>query len=97
MGYKIAVTTWLAKESSADYDEKVKKAKLDWLKKYNFPYDEIHLVSYGTLTETCTREKADFQILFDDNKEVRESWTLGETFDANENIFKKLVDLIASM
>lgn len=97
MGYKIAVTSWLAKESSADYDEKVKKAKLDWLKKYNFPYDEIHLVSYGTLKETCTREKADFQILFDDNKEVRESWTLGETFDANENIFKKLVDLIASM
>ena len=41
MGYKIAVTSWLAKESSADYDEKVKKAKLDWLKKYNFPYDEI--------------------------------------------------------
>ena len=97
MGYKIAVTTWLAKESSADYDEKVKKAKLDWLKKYNFPYDEIHLVSYRTLKETGTREKADFQILFDDNKEVRESWTLGETFDANENIFKKLVDLIASM
>ena len=97
MGYKIAVTSWLAKESSADYDEKVKKAKLDWLKKYNFPYDEIYLVSYGTLKETCTKEKADFQILFDDNKEVRESWTLGETFDANENIFKKLVDLIASM
>lgn len=97
MGYKIAVTTWLSKESSASYDEKVKKAKLDWLKKYNFPYDEIHLVSYGTLKEICTKEKADFQILFDDNAEVRETWTLGETFDANKNILKKLVDLISEI
>lgn len=97
IGYRIAVTTWLAKESSTSYEEKVKKAKLEWLEKYSFPYDEIHLVSYGTLKETCTREKADFQILFDDSAEVRETWTLGETFDANKNILKKLVDLISEI
>lgn len=97
MGYKVAVTTWLSKESTKEYDEKVRKAKLEWLAKYNFPYDEIHLVKYGTTKANCTRGKADYQILFDDNANVRKGWTLGETFDANENICKKLVDIISQM
>lgn len=97
MGYKIAVTTWLSKESTKEYDEKVRKAKLEWLAKYDFPYDEIHLVKYGTTKANCTRGKADYQILFDDNASVRKGWTLGETFDANENICEKLVDIISQM
>lgn len=97
MGYRIAVTTWLSKESTKEYDEKVRKAKLEWLAKYDFPYDEIHLVKYGTTKANCTRGKADYQILFDDNESVRKGWTLGETFDANKNICKKLVDIISQM
>ena len=93
-GWKIAVTTWLSKDSSKNYDDVVRVAKKDWLARYNFPYDEIHLVKYGTTKATCTRNKAKYQILIDDNAKVRKGWTLGATIDANENILEKLVDLL---
>lgn len=93
-GWKIVVTSWLAKNSSALYDEVVREAKRMWLKKYNFPFDEIHLVKYGTTKANCTRKLGGFQILVDDNEKVRNGWTLGDTINANENILKKLVDLL---
>lgn len=93
-GWKVAVTSWLSMDSTRAYDEKVKVAKREWLAKYNFPYDEIHLVPYGTPKSECTKNLGGFQILFDDNKEVRDSWELGQTVDANENILEKLVDLL---
>lgn len=46
-GWKIIITTWLSKDSSDSYAEAVKIAKLNWLKKVHFPYDEINLVPYG--------------------------------------------------
>lgn len=94
MGWRVVVTTWLAKESTKAYDEKVRKAKLDWLKQYNFPYDEIHLVKYGTTKANCTRRIGGYQILIDDNEKVRNGWKLGSTINANENILKDLVALI---
>ena len=93
-GWKIVVTSWLAKNSSAFYDEVVREAKGMWLNKYNFPFDEIHLVKYGTTKANCTRKLGGFQILIDDNEKVRNGWTLGNTINANENILKKLVDLL---
>lgn len=93
-GWKIVVTTWLAKESSNYYDEKVKKAKIEWLKKVNFPYDEIYITQYGVLKTTCTEKYGGFQVLVDDNAKVREDWTLGNVINANENILEQLVDLI---
>ena len=41
LGWRIVVTTWLAKGSNAKYDKMVREAKLAWLDKYHFPYDEI--------------------------------------------------------
>ena len=93
-GWKVAVTTWLAKDGTKEYNKRTAKAKKEWLAKYNFPYDEIHLVKYGTTKANCTRAKADFQILVDDNKKIRDGWTLGNTIDANENILKPLKALI---
>ena len=93
-GWRIVVTSWLAKDSSKEFDKEVRQAKLEWLDTFNFPYDEIHLVKYGTTKANCTRNKADYQILIDDNEQVRKGWTLGETINANENIIKKLVDLL---
>lgn len=89
-GWTIVVTSWLAKESSKTYDEKVRAAKREWLERYNFPYDEIHLVQYGTTKANCTRKKSDFQILIDDNENVRRGWNLGPTIDANKDIIKEL-------
>ena len=93
-GWRIAVTTWLAKDSTKEYDELVREAKQEWLDRYLFPYDELHMVKYGTTKANCTRGKAHFQILVDDNEKVRKGWSLGETIDANENILKELLLLL---
>ena len=89
-GFRIIVTSWLSKESTKEYDSAVREAKKEWLAKYGFPYDEIHLVKYGTPKTKCSRGKAKYQILVDDNAEVRSKWTLGATIDANENIIPML-------
>lgn len=94
LGWRIAVTSWLSKESTKAYDELVRQAKKDWLTRYNFPYDEIHLVAYGTTKANCTRKNGGFQILIDDNAKVRKGWTLGNTIDANENILEELKKLL---
>jgi FMN phosphatase YigB (HAD superfamily) len=93
-GWRIVVTSWLAKDSTKEYKEKVRKAKLEWLKKYSFPYDEIHLVKYGTTKANCTRKLGGFQILVDDNEKVRKGWNLGATINANEDIIEKLKELL---
>lgn len=95
-GWKIIVTTWLSKGSSKEYDNLVRQAKLAWLEKYNFPYDEIHLVKYGTTKADCTRKLGGLQILIDDNDNVRKGWTLGDTINANESIITALLNLISS-
>lgn len=93
-GWTIAITSWLSKESTKAYDKKVREAKKEWLAKYNFPYDEIHLVKYGTTKANCTRKNGGFQILVDDNEKVRNGWNLGDTINAKENIMEKLTDLL---
>lgn len=92
-GWRVVVTSWLAKQSHPTYDNKVKKAKLEWLEKYNFPYDEIHLVKYGTTKANCTRHHGGYQVLVDDNEKVRKGWRLGHTIDANKDIMADLVAL----
>lgn len=94
IGYIIAITTWLSANSTREYDNEVRKAKLKWLARYNFPYDEIHLVKYGTTKANCTRKLGGFQILVDDNEKVRKGWNLGATIDANENIIEMLRELL---
>lgn len=93
-GWKIVVTTWLAKGSSKAYDKLVREAKLAWLDEMSFPYDEIHLVKYGTTKANCTRQLGGFQILVDDNEKVRKGWTLGSVIDANYNILEQLTALL---
>jgi hypothetical protein len=93
-GWRVVVTTWLAKSGTKEYNDRTRKAKLDWLEKYDFPYDEIHLVKYGTTKANCTRKIGGYQILVDDNEKVRKGWNLGDTINANENILKKLEKLV---
>ena len=92
-GWKIVIITWLAKGSSKTYDAMVREAKLTWLDKVHFPYDEIHMVKYGTTKANCTRHHGGFQILIDDNPQVRKGWNLGDTIDANFNIMAELCKL----
>ena len=73
-GYKLAVLSWLAKGSNADYDERVKNAKLEWLAKHlpSVMWDRISIVEYGTPKETFC--ETPFDILFDDEEQNRKNW-----------------------
>ena len=93
-GWKVVVTTWLAKGGTKEYNDRTRKAKIEWLAKYNFPYDEIHLVKYGTTKANCTRKIGGFQVLVDDNEKVRKGWNLGATINANYNIVKEIEKLV---
>lgn len=93
-GWRVVVTTWLAKDATKAYDNAVRKAKIEWLEKYNFPFDEIHLVKYGTTKANCTRKLGGFQVLVDDNEKVRKGWNLGATIDASENIIDELFNYL---
>lgn len=93
-GWIICVTSWLANHSTKEFDKLTRMAKIEWLKKYNFPYDEIHLVKYGTTKADCTRNKKGYQVLVDDNEKVRKGWTLGHTINANEDIISALAELL---
>lgn len=95
-GWKIVITSWLSKDTTKEFDVEVRQAKKQWLKQYNFPFDEIHLVKYGTTKANCTRKLGGYQILVDDNEQVRKGWTLGNTINANENIIDKLLELLVA-
>ena len=84
-GYKVGVISWLAKNSNTAYDEKVTRAKKEWLKKHlaSVNFDEIHIVKYGTPKQTFAKTEND--ILFDDEEKNRNGWT-GKAFDVNEII-----------
>ena len=90
-GYKVGIISWLAKNSTADYDEAVTKAKINWLTKHlaSVAFDEINIVKYGTPKHLFATCKAD--ILFDDEKKNRNEWT-GKAFDVN-NILEVLKGL----
>ena len=93
-GWRVVVTTWLAKNSTKEYENAVRKAKLEWLAKYNFPYDEIHLVKYGTKKANCTTRIGWYQVLVDDNEQVRNGWSLGGTINAQNDIIEALIELL---
>lgn len=91
LGWKIAVTSWGSMYSTENYLNRTAAAKIKWLQDFGFPYDEVHIVPYGTPKHKVT--KADIQILVDDNPTVREEW-IGDTIDANNNIIPLLLNLI---
>ena len=93
-GWRIVITTWLAKDATKDFDNAVRASKLQWLQKNNFKYDEIHMVRYGTTKANATRRLGGVQILVDDNEKIRNGWRLGDTIDANKNILSELINLL---
>ena len=79
-GYIIGVVSWLSKNGTEAYNEKVTRAKLEWLKEHlrSVNFDEIIITEYGTPKE----EIVNFPngILFDDELKNRENWK-GQAFD----------------
>lgn len=94
-GWEVRVISWLSKDSSESYKNEVRKAKLGWLAKYDFPYRRCHLVAYGTTKADCVRRWASPAILVDDNEKVRNGWHLGETIDPTKvNLVEELRKLL---
>lgn len=81
-GFEICIVSALAKNSTADYDEKVKTAKMEWLKKHlaSVDFDEIRFVPY-TFTKNDVNSGND--ILFDDEDRHLTAWT-GKAIPASE-------------
>ena len=90
-GYRIAVISWLSKESTAEYDEAVTATKLAWLAEYlpSVHWDEIHIVPYGTPKQNFCHNPLD--ILFDDEERNRNNWT-GRAYNV-ENILEILREI----
>lgn len=48
-GGQVGIISWTSKDGSAEYNKRVRAAKVAWLKKnLPLPYAEIHVVKYGT-------------------------------------------------
>ena len=90
-GYRIGVISWLAKNGNETYNEKVTKAKKEWLKKHlaSVDFDEINIVEYGTPKQTFAKTEND--ILFDDEEKNRNDWT-GKAFDVD-----KILEILKGM
>ena len=90
-GYRLGVLSWLAKDSTVEYDERVTNAKLEWLAKHlpSVHWDNINIVEYGTPKENFC--ETPFDILFDDEEKNRENWQ-GVAYDVN-NIIEVLKGL----
>ena len=73
-GYEINIISWLAKNSTADFDKIVTSAKEKWLKKHlpSVNWNNITIVAYGVDKSTLGNG-----ILFDDEERNRNMWGEG--------------------
>lgn len=95
-GWEIRVISWLSQDSSPEYSEAVRAAKIWWLNYHGFPYQKAHLVAYGTTKANAIRNAVEkgSAILIDDNAKVRKGWHMGETIDpTTENLIERLESL----
>lgn len=100
LGYRIMVVSWGSKNATKEYNKAIKQAKLDWLNSHGFPYDEVHVVKYGTPKQNFIKDE--LSILIDDDDNVRASFlksTRGQEkqiINAKQNIIKELVNLLVA-
>lgn len=87
-GYEIGIISWLAKNGTEEYNTRVTKAKIEWLKVHlgSVEFNEIHIVKYGTPKYTLGNG-----ILFDDEEPNRNAWGDG-AYDVH-NILEVLENL----
>lgn len=76
-GYVIGVVSWLSKNGTDEYGERVAKAKREWLARHigAVEWDEVHIVKYGTPKYKVVNIPNG--ILFDDEERNRKEWALG--------------------
>lgn len=90
-GLEVCIVSALSKNSSPEYDKKVKIAKEKWLKKHlpSVKFDEIRFVPYDFIKNNVNGGK---DLLFDDENRHLVKWT-GSAFHASK-IFPTLKFII---
>lgn len=88
-GYKLGIITWLSKNATRKYENKVRSAKTRYIQKYfSNIFDEVHIVKYGTnKSKFCSKG----DILFDDEIQNRIMWRNKRGFAYDE------VDLLENL
>jgi hypothetical protein len=90
-GYVIGIVSWSSKSGSKEFHQKIRRAKLGWLKA-NFPWaDEIHVVKYGTPKHKVVKVKN--AALVDDEARNLNAWSLGKAIDA-KNMMAELERMV---
>lgn len=84
-GHKVGIISWLPKNGSAEYCEKVAQAKREWLTRHlpSVKFDFVDILAYGT-----PKQNGHDGVLFDDEQKNRDEWN-GTAFDVNQ-IFRDL-------
>lgn len=97
-GIEVRIITWLWNGGNADFAERTRQAKREWLAKYGFPFDYFHGVKYGATKADSIRRylaKDETAIIFDDSEKVRKGWHLGEAVNPQtENIIEYLQGIL---
>lgn len=81
-GYDFGIISWTSKGGSKEYNKRVRKVKVEWLKK-NFPnvkFEEVHIVKYGTPKHSLVKNG----ILIDDEERNVKNWNKGLALFPNE-------------
>ena len=74
LGYTLGIVSWLSKNSTKEFDTRVRKAKREWLKEHypHIEFNEIHIVKYGTPKYKVVKNIN--SILIDDEEPNRNAW-----------------------
>lgn len=90
-GYHLGIISWLSKNGSKHYDEKVTNAKIKWLNTHlkSVKWNEIKIIGYGTPKEKNVLYPKG--ILFDDEIQNRKNW-IGKAYN-EKNILDKLKEI----
>lgn len=85
-GWRMEIVSWTSKGGTKEYNKKVRKAKIEWLKSKGIYdcFDNIHIVKYGTKKHYVAKT---IGILIDDDVKVRTEWLAhgGMVLDPTKN------------
>ena len=91
-GYTIGIITWLSKNATKQYQNKVRSAKYRYIEKnFNGIFDEIHIIQYG---KNKNQYAENGYILFDDEENNRIEWEKKNGISYNVN---NIIDILTTL
>ncbi len=77
LGWTVNIVSWASKEASAEYEQRIAEAKIDWLSRHlpSVTLTRIEILPYGT-----PKSSVGTGILFDDEERNRNEWK-GTSYD----------------